>query len=65
MLFSKFSALRGNFFLMATVVQGIAKKMDVEQKKNAPKRVFCRKYDGYEEFCKGETLEWFMHAVLL
>lgn len=34
-------------------VPSSGKKQNVEKKKNAPKRVFCRKYDGYEEFCKG------------
>jgi hypothetical protein len=37
-------------------VQAEEKKADVEKKKNAPKRVFCRKYDGYEDFCKGRFL---------
>ena len=40
---------------MTAAVQGIDKKQDVDLKKNAPKRVFCRKYDGYDEFCKGEA----------
>jgi len=42
---------------MCLLVNGGEKKPDVNTKKNSPKRVFCRKYDGYEDFCKGLQCE--------
>jgi len=46
--------------LICLLVSGIEKKPDVNSKKNSPKRVFCRKYDGYEDFCRGlsHSLLW-------
>jgi len=35
------------------IVNGGEKKVDLNTKKNSAKRVFCRKYDGYEDFCRG------------
>lgn len=35
------------------VVKGSDKKPDLDSSKNIAKRTFCRKYDGYEDFCSG------------
>lgn len=37
--------------------KGSDKKPDLDSSKNIAKRTFCRKYDGYEDFCSGVRID--------
>lgn len=43
------------YVLFIVIVAGTEKKPDVDASKNMAKRTFCRKYDGYEDFCSGRS----------